>query len=221
MLRPQHSPRSSYVDIIFVQKVKNGFSGFDLVDTTDPFIQFKFIFSIASNRLDDFWRIFDRRKLVKIDTKTNYKDALGDLIFSDTIVISKDTENHNVKEKEFTRYIYNFNGKLSQIITYISVLEDCIKFLEMMWGYDENGKEYCLITYPLGSVCSMVNDKSSDWLILDYEYVITQGHFQIKYKIVKMLWDDKSPVLKYGEISSADEKDLCFSRNNRIDTLLN
>ena len=221
MLRPQHSSRISYCDIIFVQKVQQrGNLGIDFVDTTDPSIQFKFVFSIASNRQDDFWRIFDKRKVVSIATKTNYKDKLGDLFFSDSIVSSKETENHNVKEKEFTRYIYNFSGKLSQIISYVAVLEDCIRFLEMMFGYDETGKEYCLTPYPLGTVCSMVDDKSSDWLVLDYDFKITQGYYEIEYKIAKMLWNDKSPVLKYGDVISAKEKELCFSRNNRIDNIL-
>ena len=219
MLRPQYTSQSSYCDIVFVEKVRQrGNLGIDFVDTTDPTIKFKFIFSIASNRVDDFWKIFDKRKRIPLSNKTS--GTLKNLEFTDKIIDSKDSTNHLVKEKEFTRFIYTFHGKLSQIIAYVTVLEDTIKFFEKIWGYDETGKEYCLVNYPIGSVCSMKKDKSSDFVVLDYEYSIVFGSHDIHYKVAKMIWNEKSPVVQYGEVILAVDNDLCFSRNNRIDNIL-
>lgn len=221
MLRPKMHNRSANVDIVVVQKVKNGI-GFDLVDTIDPSVQYRFIFSISSNRVKDFWSIFERRKTVSIGNKMSYGDKISDISFIEEIVRKKEESTHKVKQKEFTRYIYNFSGKLSQVISYITVIDDSIKFFERIWGYDENGKEYSLLNFPLGTICSLVEDKSNDYMVFDYEYYISRdNNFDIKYRISKMDWSDKSPTVKYGPTIVVEESKLCHSRNFRIDEILN
>lgn len=222
MVRPKMHNRSGNVDITFIQKVKNGFNSYDLVETTDPHISFRYLFSVASNREKEFWDIFDRRKGVGVGTKTSYKEKTEAMKFDEKMLIKSQLKtNHSVKEKEFVRVSYDLHGKLSEIICLITIIEDTVNFFQKIWGYSEDGREVCLLQYPIGSVCSKKNDKSSDYVVLDYEYVIQYSNqFDIKYKIAKMEWTNNSPIIKYGPVETSDENELCFSRNNRIDDIL-
>jgi hypothetical protein len=220
MVRPRSHNRSGNVDIVFVHKVINGSSGFDLVDTTDPHISMNYLFSVASNRTKEFWDIFDRRKKVELGTKTSYNDKTDSIIFDGKIVKNKSETNHNIKEKEFTRFSYEFSGRLSSIISYITIIEDAVIFFQKMFGYNEDGSEVCLIKYPIGSVCSKKKNKSEDYVVLDYEYSIVFNEYRISYIISYMDYSANSSVIKYGDVEVANEDDLCFSRNNRIDNIL-
>lgn len=221
MLRPKMHNRSANVDIVVTQKIKNGLNGFDYLDTIDPHISYKFVFSISSNRCKEFWSIFERRIRIPIGNKMNYKDRLDDIKTSESVVVEKENLNHKIKQKEFTRYVFKFKGKLSEIISYVTAIDDSIKFFEKIWGYDEDGKEYPLLNYPLGTICSLIKDKSNDYMVFDYEFLIIHDRFDIKYKISKMQISAKSSTVKYGNIFVVDESELCYSRNFRIDEILN
>lgn len=223
MLRPRSHNRSGNVDIVFVQKVATVLNNNQqtFVETTDPVISFKYLFSISSNRVKDFWEIFNRRKSISLGTCTNYNDKYESISFDENhIVLSKDETKHKIKEKEYTRFSYELKGKFSQIIAFITVIQDSIKFFSKLWGYTEDGKEVSLLDFPIGSVCSMKSDKSNDYIVLDYEYTIIFNEYRIDYKIAKMEWKENSPIVTYGEIQIASEVQLCFSRNSRIDDIL-
>jgi hypothetical protein len=230
---PLSNTRSGNPDIIFRQKINNGYGmnamGNQLVETLDPFIRYDFTFSIASNRKETFLDLFEKLSKESFGTKSIYrpesmrdeKDTkIMDIKFSDEVIESKEENTHMVYEKEYIRFTYHFAGKLSSIMAYISYLEDAINFFSEIWGYNEDGTEVCLLKYPIGTIVCKNFDKSIDYLVLDYKYRKLDGKYNIDFVASEMM-NAKGSVITYGEIYTFTEADLCYSRNSRIDDILN
>ena len=223
---PLSNHRSGNPDIIFRQNIypvgdKNG----QLVETIDPFIRYDFTFSIASNRKETFFDLFEKLSKEAFGTKSIFRDQsnnekLTDINFSDTIIKTKEENTHMVYEKEYIRYNYHFAGKLGSIMAYVSYLEDAINFFSNIWGYNEDGTETCLLKYPIGTIVSKPSDKSTDYLILDYKYRKLDSKYYIDF-IVSEMMNARGSVITYGEIYTFRESELCYSRNSRIDDILN
>ena len=223
---PATSYRSGHPDIVFRQNINNGYGlGTQFVETVEPFIRYKFTFSIASNRKSTFFDLFEKLSKEALGTKSVYLDKgnerkVYDIAFNDTVIESKSEDKHMVYEKEYIRYTYNFAGKLGSIMAYISYLEDTINYVSEMWGYNEDGSEVCLLKYPIGTIVSLPEDKSKDYLVLDYSYNKLDGKYYIDFVVSEMM-NSKGAVIKYGEIYTFNESQLCYSRNSRIDDILN
>ena len=224
---PLSNTRSGNPDIVFRQKINNGYSpmGEQFVETLDPFIRYDFTFSIASNRKETFFDLFEKLSKESFGTKSAYHDTsndrkIYDISFTDNAIESKEENTHMVYEKEYIRYTYHFAGKLSSIMAYISYLEDAINFFSEIWGYNEDGTEVCLLKYPIGTIVCKNFDKSTDYLILDYKYRKLDGKYNIDFVASEMM-NSKGSVITYGEIYTFTEADLCYSRNSRIDDILN
>ena len=223
---PLSNVRSGHPDIIFRQKINNGYSptGEQLVETIDPFIRYDFTFSIASNRKETFFDLFEKLSKETFSTKSIYRDQksekIMDIIFNDNVIESKEEITHLVFEKEYIRFTYHFAGKLGSIMAYVSYLEDTINFFSQIWGYNEDGSEVCLAKYPIGTVVSLPKDKSTDYLVLEYKYRKLDGKYFIDFIVSEML-NNKGSVITYGEIYTFRESELGYSRNSRIDDILN
>jgi hypothetical protein len=223
---PVPNNKSAEPYIGFRQKV-NGFSpmgGDQFVLTIDPFIRYDFTFSIASNRTETFFDLFKKLSLEPFGSKTIFSDMnnekITDIRFSDEVIEGKQVNTHYILEKEYVRYTYHFAGKLSSIMAYIMYLEDAINFFSEIWGYSEDGSEVCLLKYPIGTIVSLPKDKSTDYLVLDYKYRKLDGKYYIDFIVSEMI-NNKGSVITYGEIYTFRESELCYSRNSRIDNILN
>jgi hypothetical protein len=203
--------------------------GSQLVETMDPFIRYDFTFSIASNRKETFLDLFEKLSKESFGTKSIYrpesmrdeKDTkIMDIKFSDEVIESKEENTHMVYEKEYIRFTIHFAGKLGSIMAYVSYLEDAINFFSEIWGYNEDGTEVCLLKYPIGTIVSLPKDKSTDYLVLDYKYRKLDGKYSIDFVASEMM-NAKGSVITYGEIYTFRESELCYSRNSRIDDILN
>jgi hypothetical protein len=225
---PHSNARSGNPDIIFRQKINNGYGmnamGNQLVETLDPFIRYDFTFSIASNRKETFLDLFEKLSKESFGTKSIYRDQKGekimDIIFNDTVIESKEENTHMVYEKEYIRFTIHFAGKLGSIMAYVSYLEDAINFFSEIWGYNEDGTEVCLLKYPIGTIVCKFSNKSTDYLVLDYKYRKLDGKYSIDFVASEMM-NAKGSVITYGEIYTFRESELCYSRNSRIDDILN
>ena len=226
---PLSNARSGHPDIVFRQKISNNYNyspmGDQLVETLDPFIRYDFTFSIASNRKETFLDLFEKLSKEVFGTKSIFRDQnnnekLTDIKFTDDVIDSKEENIHMVYEKEYVRFAYHFAGKLGSIMAYISYLEDAINYVSEMWGYNEDGTEVCLLKYPIGTIVSKHSDKSTDYLVLDYKYRKMDGKYYIDFVASEMM-NTKGSVITYGEIYTFRESDLCYSRNSRIDDILN
>ncbi len=225
-VHPLSNVRSGHPDVIFRQKINNGYSPMSeqLVETIDPFIRYDFTFSIAFNRKETFFDLFEKLSKEQFCTKSIYRDQksekIMDIIFNDNVIESKEEITHLVFEKEYIRFTYHFAGKLGSIMAYVSYLEDTINFFSQIWGYNEDGSEVCLVKYPIGTVVSLPKDKSTDYLVLEYKYRKLDGKYFIDFIASEML-NNKGSVITYGEIYTFRESELCYSRNSRIDDILN
>lgn len=225
---PLSNNKSAEPYICFKQKVghQNNPMGSQFVDITtiDPFMRYDFIFSIASNRIDNFNDIFNKLAKIPFGSKSVYvdlgKDKTIDIKLSDDVIDSKEEIKHEVSDKEYIRYTYHFAGKLSGIMAYVMYLEDAINFLSEIFGYNEDGSEVCLLKFPIGTQVSTLKDKSTDYLVLDYIYRKMDGKYFISYVASEMIKSNCNSIT-YGEVLNFNEKDLCYSRNSRIDDILN
>lgn len=233
MVYPKSNLKGSHPHISFRQKtnyragagVPSGM-GIEFVETLDPQINnYQFVFSVAKNRVSNFFDIFDRLREEEFGTTTCYTDTnntnkIGEIKITDDVVVKKDQSVHKILEKEYVRFSYTFTGKLSQIMGYVFYLEDTIEFFSNLWGYNEDGTEEHLIKYPIGTLVSDVKDKSKDYLILDYHFRKIDKKYYIDYELTEVL-GGYSSVIKYGDVKILKENEICFSRNGRIDDILN
>jgi hypothetical protein len=218
-LRPEFTSRSPFPEITVWVKSEL----YPSEQTLDPHINYKFSFSVSSNRTEQFFDILNKLLKLPFETYFTYKekDYNIELNGNSNIVSGKKEETHKLLEKEYTRFTYDFSGKLTHVIAYISCIEDTISYFEKIWGYDEEGREHCLLKYPIGSIVSTTKDKSKDYLVLDYSYEKdTNDNYFVNYQCCEML-NTNSPIIQYGDSNLYYEDELCFSRNNRIDDILN
>jgi hypothetical protein len=195
----------------------------NFVSTLDPFITYKFSFSVAKNRTEFFFNLFKKvsgeveNKVIYVDQSNNEK--MTDVIFTDEIISNKEVTEHSIQDKDYTMYSYTFKGKLSSIMAYVMFLEDTINYFSEIFGYNEDGTEVNLLKFPIGTIVSKSKDKSKDYLVLEYRYKKLDGKYSIDYLISEMI--SNGLIIKYGDIENGYENDLCYSRNSRIDDILN
>lgn len=185
----------------------------------DPKIDFRFTFSIAKDRSDFFFEILNKLKSKKFDNKVRKDNGTYEklTIKEEDIKKIEETE-HRVLNTDYTRYTYNFSSYASSIMAWVYLLEATIEFFSKIWGYDKDGGEHNLLKYPIGSIVCKGKDKSIDYLILDLDYEI-RGSYDIKYVIAQMI--STGSIIKYGDIQREIESNLTWSRNGRIDDILN
>ncbi len=225
IVRPRYNNRSSHPDISISQRVNGGFGQEQLIETLDPHIKHRFVFSVAVNRVDNFFSILENLQDQRTGTKVSYTDThnntkLYDIDLNQNLTITKKELQHNIFKKQYTRFEYLLSGKLSHIMAYVSYLEDSIEFFSQTWGYNEDGTEVTLVNFPIGSIVSDVKDKSRDYIVLDYIYRKMDSKYYIDFQVAEVLGGN-SGVIKYGRVKTVTERDLCFSRNGRIDDILN
>ena len=220
---PRYHTHNSFPMIVFKQRIKTMDPEAEVV-TMDPHMKFNFSFSVAKNRVDNFFHIFDKCFTNKIETKTLFVDKsnrekIGDIEVSESIIKSKAQTEHKVKEKEYTKFTYDFEGHLSSIMAYVMFLEDTIEIFSKIWGYDENGGEHVLTKFAIGDIVTKTGDQSEDYLILDFSPTKSDNKFNINYEICKMI--TKGQIIQYGQVEFVNISDITWSRNNRIDDILN
>jgi hypothetical protein len=226
---PRYHSHNSFPMIVFKQRMTKGLGSFKTdptgeVITLDPHMKFSFSFSVAKNRVDNFFHIFNKWFSNKIETKTIYQDSsnnekISDINITDDIIKSKKELDHSIKEKEYTKFTYEFEGKLSSIMAYVMFLEDTIEIFSKIWGYDEDGSEHTLTKFAIGDIVTKTGDQSEDYLVLDFSPTKSDNKFNINYEICKMI--TKGQIIQYGQVEFVNESDISWSRNNRIDDILN
>ncbi len=200
-------------------------TGMEMREISEPTIRYEFSFSIAENRILDFFKIHSNLLEQGIANKRslgqNTSAAPQNIVIEDDIVTSMEQNEHTIFDKKYIKYSYKFNGKLIGVISYINILEDSIEFFQRIWGYDKDGSEHNLLKFPIGTIASKVNDKSTDLMVVDYNYVVDYDKYIIRYVVCEMDTIPNSMIIKYGKSEVVREEDLTWSRNDRIDNILN
>jgi hypothetical protein len=194
----------------------------EVKDIPDPSTSFEYSFSVTSNRVDDFFDILKKIRKEEFGTKSMASENHTSVIeVTDEIIKNKAEIKHWLGKKEYTRFTWRFSGKIGSIIAWISYIEDAIDFFSMMWGYHEDGSEVSLMKFPISSIVSLKSDRSREFMVVDYYFTRGNGTKSILYvtseitEIIGMVVKFKQNTLKYSE------EELCWSRNDRIDDVLN
>jgi hypothetical protein len=229
----RHNTRNGYPDIIISETRESGLPGMPLVKfgIEDPIINYSFSFSVVSHRKDEFFEILHKLLKDKFDTKfltisNKSPESLDyanvrDITLDESILGKYYKQDHKILNRNFIKYTYDFNNRLTDIICTLSYIEDTIEFFQLIWGYDEEGNEICLLDFPIGSIVSKNSDKSKDFLVIEYLYKKMDSKFNIEYIVSEIIYDSKSPIIKYGESFIINKDEICHSRNNRIDNIIN
>ena len=210
-----------------MQKIETSMPGMgpQLSEITEPTISYNFSFSIAENRKNDFFKIVSNlldKGIANHKSLGSGTSAPPQQIIIDRNVVNKiDESNHSIYNKEYVKYSYSFKGKFISIMSYITILEDAIEFFQKIWGYDKDGSEHNLLKYPIGTIVSKTDDKSEDMMVIDYSFLVQYDKYIIDYIVCSMETIPNSLVIKYGNHETLSEDKLTWSRNDRIDNILN
>lgn len=202
------------------QKDKDRMGSVQLKDISDPQIKYDFSFSVTENRKYEFFRIHSSLLKRGIINKVSLNGVKNDISMI-PVSISKKENLHEIYDRKYIRHSYKLEGSLTSIIAYVTILEDTIEYFQKIWGYDESGNEHSIIKYPIGTIVSEISNKSSDYMVIDYHFNIYNGEYHIDYIVSEIESDPKSSIIKYGRQMIIIEDKLSYSRNNRIDNLLN
>lgn len=187
----------------------------------EAYIEYDFCFSVVKNHNEDFFNLLN--KILKNELFFEYyvdEDNTKKLVLDKSVLFFVKEMNYTISDREFTRYQYNFKGDIFSIMAYISYLEEAIDCFNLLYGYDENGEEINLLKFPIGTIVTIENDTDKDYLVIDYNFNKKGDDIYITYVVTEILYNNK-PIIKYGEVSEFYEKNLCISRNGRIDKILN
>ena len=219
-IHARYSNASSQPNIIVSLKDVYDYTNEKLKEIGDPDFEYKFTFSIASNREEEFYSIFDKISKEPFENSVLTSNGTYTRIKLDKSITNGPIKTlHKLFDKEYLRMEYTFTGKLSSIMAYVGLLEISIEYFSQIWGYDKDGNEYNLMKFPIGSIVSPIDDRSKDYIILDYKF-IRAGSFIINYVACEMFADKNSPIVKYGSVKTFSEKNLTWSRTGRIDDIL-
>lgn len=236
MLNPLYSNKTGHPDIklitgVAVREYPNvSNSRISNTNNSDTLINYKFVFSISENRVNDFYKILDKALSKGLGTKfliDKDHDRWGEIntdvsmdIKIDSSIFNLSSVSHEIWNRNFVRFTYDFKAHFTSVMSYISFLKDTIDYISMVWSYNENGEEINLLKYNIGDVVSTSNDRSKDYIVIDYDLISSKNGKYINYKISEILSERNSPIIRYGSIKSLTSDEISFSRNNRIDDIL-
>lgn len=197
--------------------------------------EYDFSFSVIKKRKDEFFKIVDR--FITEGFEIGGYDTSRSFDLKEEVYKCNQMD-HTVYKNEMIRTTYSWkNPLLAMMIS--TIIEDAIGFFEIMWEYTEDGEEKCLIKYPIGSIVSRIGNKGIDYMVNSYDlaranagmtyyaskpYVgtnITIDKPTILYDIVCIEIDTKSPIIRYGDSCMVSEGDICPSRTNNLNIILN
>lgn len=220
-LMPRYNTRNGHPDIS-INFVNNHFPGAsEIKETLDHVIDYEFSFSVIMNRKDEFCILLKKMFYYNFGTQLLFDNQSKSIdVFKEEDILKTEIQ-HSVFNREFIKYTYKFKGKLSSIIAYISYLEDAINFFQLLWGYNEKGEEIFLIKYRIGDIVSFKDDKSKDCLIIDYLFTKVGKDYFVDYYVSEMMIDNNTCIIKYGDSSKVLESQITWSRDSRINDILN
>jgi hypothetical protein len=187
----------------------------------EPKIELSALFSIQSEFIDEFYNIFKFISDSVVGNRYYDEEVLKEFIFNENVIKSKKTTSHILYDKEFTRFEYNLSGYASSVFLYKKYLDDTIEYFKLIYGFDEKGNNILLLSHKIGDIVCMKEDNSVEFIILDYIYDNYNKIYSIKYKLSKILTDSLSSVVSYdNSFLYKIDKDLTYSRNDRINNIL-
>jgi len=227
-----------YNDVITIWGVDNSYSeyqGFQGFKPTPPIpiykvpeISYIFNFSVSkkcSKRFYDllqtllksgsvfYYTVKDTGTYTKGQTETKSDSYRRNL--SDFTIEKSDIKIHNV---EYIQNTCNLSCDLFEVIHFVNSVESAVEIISKYFEYEIDGTEICKTKFQVNEIVSTKEDKSGDYMILDFSI---QSDNTISYKVSKIQNSITSEVLLFDGISILKEEDILPNREDRLNILLN
>ncbi len=207
-----------------IQSYSNG--GYENKQIPIPSLNYQFSFSVSKKSLKRFDILlgnFLSEGLNYNITSDNYRGKKEQIVKQkiEYFNIFLTESEHKLYKVEYLRRIYDFkNINLIDLIYITTCVEDAVEIIQKYFEYDEDGNEICKLKYPIGSIVSLIIDKSKDYIIQSVRftrYTIPD----VYYIICEIKNDIKSEVLLFSEPIEVIESNICTNRDDRINNILN
>ena len=183
--------------------------------TKEPYIRYNLVFSIENSMVDNFNEIYNIIKHNNLQTKVYLNDGFGKTVGTyrdinfDNLTIDFKNEYHTLYKKDYAKYDYMLEGNLGDIMGYVKFIEDALIFIAIE------------PKFKISEVVSDVTNRSTDYLVLKYEYQQMGSKYSIEYIVSEILNDTPDTIIRYGKSTLMNENQLTWSRTARIDEVIN
>jgi len=184
----------------------------------EPIDEYTLSLSVAEKRKNEFFKIIEtilntfRYNFNKVCNKS-YNDLISDVKYD------IEEREYKIGEQVYISLKFNFKCGVGSIIACVKAIEETVEYFNLLYAYDENGKEYNLMKFGIGSVVSLKTEPKNDYVVLNYSYEKSNKKHIIKYVVSKIIKKENGIV--YDTLSYYNENDLIWNRNDRLDYLLN
>jgi hypothetical protein len=181
----------------------------------EPHIRYNLVFSIENSMVDKFDKIYNIIKHNNLQTKVYLNDGFGKTVGTyrdinfDKLTIDFKNKQHTLYKKDYVKYDYMLEGNLGDIMGYVKFIEDALTFITIE------------PKFKISEVVSDVTNRSTDYLVLKYEYQQMGSKYSIEYIVSEILNDTPDTIIRYGKSTLMNENQLTWSRTARIDEVIN
>ena len=186
----------------------------------DPPIGYKLTFSVAKSCTDEFEEILDVLMNRNFDNHVWKTSKNKEKVNVDPNSISKSQSIHRIGKVDYVRYEWTMRSCMSEVMAACYVVESAVEIFGKCWGVTEDGEKVCLMKFPVGSMVNLEGNKSEDWLVLDWSFDLLSPSFHHDYEVVAMTEKPGSAVVSYDKRQLVSEHRISWSRNGRIDDIL-
>ena len=134
---------------------------------------------------------------------------------SDFTIEKSDIKIHNV---EYIQNTCKLTCDLFEVIHFVNSVESAVEIISKYFEYEQDGKEICKTKFQVNEIVSTKNDKSGNYMILDF---FIQQDNTISYKVSKIQNCITSEVILFEGISILKEEDILPNREDRLNIILN
>lgn len=185
----------------------------------DPPVKYKIIFSVMKECLGEFDDIINILMNTEFDNNV-WKNSKKTESVLPTKIYSKNESEHKIGKIDYVRYEWEMSGALSEVMALCYIIESSVEIFGKCWGVNEDGEKVCQMKYPIGSIVCVDGDKSTDFLVLDWSFDLLSPNFYHRYDVVAMVEKPGSAVVGYDRRQLLNEERISWSRNSRIDDIL-
>lgn len=202
-----HSPTSNHTD-----------PNDDVV--LDPPVVYKLTFSFAESCTEEFEYILETLMTKDFDNHVWKTSKKKEKVYLNSKSITKTQSTHKIGKLNYVRYEWLIKSTMSEAMAATYVVESAVEIFGKCWGVTEDGEKVCLMKFPVGSMVNLEGNKSEDWLVLDWSFDLLSPNFHHDYEVVAMTEKPGSAVVSYDKRQLVSEHRISWSRNGRIDDIL-
>lgn len=186
----------------------------------DPPIGYKLTFSVAKECTDEFEDILETLMNKEFDNNVWKTSKSKEIVKVDPNSIKESKSVHRIGKVDYVRYEWTIKSCMSEVMAACYVVESAVEIFGKCWGVTEDGEKVCLMKFPIGSMVNLEGNKSEDWLVLDWSFDLLSPRFHHDYEVVAMNERPGSAVINYSKRQLVSEHRISWSRNGRIDDIL-